>query len=156
MRNEIWNSMLDAEMNYRYWSYISKSYHKMERNFKFFLAIMTSGTVASWGFWGEIEIVWKILSGTSAVVAIIMPIIDLPKLIKNMSQISQKWFQLKIDYEILWLSLKNNKNQATIEKEYKRIKENEKRSIQPDANLPRDEKLIQKCFNEVLIAKGLK
>ena len=48
MRKIIWDSMLDAEMNERYWSKLSKRYYKKEQRTKIFLAIMASGTVASW------------------------------------------------------------------------------------------------------------
>jgi hypothetical protein len=84
MRKSLWYSMLDADMNARYWSYLSRRYSNRDKYSKIFLALMSSGTVASWGFWSDMQIIWKILSACSALLAIALPIINWPKMISNM------------------------------------------------------------------------
>ena len=42
MRKEIWNSMLDADMNARYWGELSRTYYSREKWAKIFLAVMAS------------------------------------------------------------------------------------------------------------------
>jgi len=55
MRETIWDSMLDADMNVRYWAGLGRCYYKKDITYKIFLAAMSSGTVASWGIWGLIR-----------------------------------------------------------------------------------------------------
>ena len=65
--------MLTSDLNVIYWGYISRRYYNTATRIKIFHAIMASVTVASWGFWEEIDLVWKTLSGIAAVLAIIFP-----------------------------------------------------------------------------------
>ncbi|GAB6163561.1 hypothetical protein JCM12298_27210 [Desulfothermus naphthae] len=156
MRKTVWDSMLDADLNERYWTYLAKRYHDRDKWAKIFLAIMTSGTVASWGFWSQIEILWKILSAISALLAIALPILNWPKMVESMIDLKQKWFQIKSDYEILWLEIKDGINDENkVKKELKKLKEKEARISQKEANLPNDKKLLQRCRNEVLKSRGL-
>ena len=156
MRKTIWDSMLDADLNERYWGHLSKRYYDRDKLAKIFLATMTSGTVASWGFWSDIEILWKILSAVSALLAIALPILNWPKSIQSMVYLRQKWSQIKSDYELLWLDAKNaNDNQEKFRKELKKIKTRENSLSQKESNLPNDQKLLKKCSQEVLISRGI-
>ncbi len=155
MRKDIWDSMLDADMNVRYWSKLGRRYNNMDQGHKIFLAIMSSGTVASWGIWSEIEIVWKILSGISALMAIALPILNWPKMIQSMVNVAQKWTQIKIDYENLWTDLNQGKNQAILVEEYKKAKQREAKASQEETNLPHKNKLLEQCVEEVLKSRGL-
>jgi len=147
--------MLDADLNDRYWSHLSRRYYKRDKFTKIFLAIMTSGTVASWGFWNDIQILWKILSTISALMAIALPILNWSKMIESMVNVKQKWTQIKSDYELLWIDLNNGKNKNEIEREYKKVKQKETKVSQQESNLPRDVKLLSKCREEVLKSRGL-
>lgn len=155
MTKDIWDSMLDADMNVRYWSKLGRRYSNMDQGHKIFLAIMSSGTVASWGFWSEIQIVWKILSGISALIAIALPILNWPKMIQSMVNVAQKWTQIKIDYENLWTDLNQGKNQAILVEEYKKAKQREVIACQEETNLPHKNKLLEQCVEEVLKSRGL-
>lgn len=158
MRTTIWNSMLDAEMNERYWSKLSKRYYQKEKWTKIFLACMASGTVASWGFWSEGKLLWKFLSALSAIIAIALPILNWPKSIQNMNVLTEKWLLIKIDYELLWLDVKKgmkDKDEAKIRKELKSIMAKEAILSQKEINLPYDSKLLQKCMIEVKKSKGI-
>lgn len=155
MRKSLWYSMLDADMNERYWSHLSRKYYYRDRHSKMFLAIMSSGTVASW-FWSDIQIIWKILSACSALLAIALPIINLPKMISNMGVLKQYWSEIKIDYEITWIALEQGKSEIVIEKQYKKIKQKENKANQNETNMPHDKKLLWQCREEVLLSRGLK
>ena len=112
MRKQIWDSMLDADLNARYWSTLGRRYYLFDLGHKIFLAVMASGTVASWGFWGEFQMLWKVLSATAAVLGIALPIINWPKTMQRITDIRQKWLQIKVDYELLWLDYKRGKSKA--------------------------------------------
>lgn len=156
MRNAIWDSMLDADLNERYWSKLCRRYYAREKWAKIFLALMASGTVATWKFWGEYELIWKILSSSSALLAIALPIFNWPKMIENMVYLSEKWCLLKNDYELLWIEVKKGvPNEIKCSKEFKKIKTKESVLSQKEANLPEDKKLLSKCFQEVKCSRGL-
>ena len=158
MRKIVWNSMLDAEMNERYWSQLSKRYYKKEKWTKILLAIMASGTVATWSIWSQYEQLWKFLSSLSAIVAIALSILNWPKIIQSMNVLTEKWSLIKSDYELLWLDVKKrieDKDEVRIKKALKILMTKESTLSQKEANLPDDKKLLQKCMNEVKKSRGI-
>jgi hypothetical protein len=154
-RQAIWGSMLDADMNARYWGFLTRRYYNKDKYSKIFLAAMASGTVASWGFWANVVIIWKVLSAISALIAISLPIVNYQKLIESIAEQKREWTYLKNEYESLWLSQKT-KNQKEIASVYKKIKVHETIKIKDESKLPYDEKLIMRCYEEVLRSRGLK
>ena len=148
----IWESMLDADMNERYWTCLSRNYFKRDRYIKIFLAVMTSGVVASWNFWADIQIIWKVLSAIAALTAIISPIMKLEKSVENLSAIKGKWKKVLSGYEILWLS-RNDKKEDELIAEYGKIKEKEDEI--DEQNFPVKKKLILKIQDEVLKSRGI-
>jgi hypothetical protein len=96
---------LDADLSVQYWTYLSRRYSKWDKYTKIFLAVMSSSTVASWGIWGEIDILWKILSAISALVAVALPILNWQQMIARMSDLVGKWSRIRYEYENLWLDL---------------------------------------------------
>ena len=155
LKKDIWDSKLDADMNVRYWSSLARRYNKREKAYKIFLGIMASGTVASWNIWSEIQIVWKLLSGISALMAIALPILNWSKMIQNTTNVAQKWHQIKIDYEIIWFSLNHGKSEDLIIEEFINTKKKEVLASKEEADLPVKTKLLEKCYNEVLKSTGL-
>ena len=148
----IWESMLDAEMNERYWAHLSRNYYKKDRLIKIILAITTSGTVASWGFWVDFQILWKVSSAVAGIIAIIFPFLKLESAIDKMATIKGKWKKVLSDYEILWLYKKKKTENETIE-EYRKIKEKEN-EIEED-NFPIKKRLISKIQDEVIKSRGI-
>ena len=62
IRKAIWDGRLGADFNKRYWNHLIRRYSKRDKYTKIFLATMSSSTVASWGIWDEIDLLWKSLS----------------------------------------------------------------------------------------------
>jgi len=147
--------MLTSDLNVIYWGYISRRYYNTATRIKIFLAIMASVTVASWGFWEEIDLVWKTLSGIAAVLAIIFPILKTEEKIDKTSFLKGKWIEVKNEYEFLWATIKN-KNLNELTQEYKRIKDKETDVSKEEKYLPINKKLINKSYQEVLKSRGLK
>ena len=148
----IWESMLDADMNERYWTWLSRNYFKQDRYLKIFLAVMTSGVVASWNLWADIQIIWKVWSAIAALTAIISPIMKLEKSIEHLSTTKGKWKKALGEYEILWLS-RNNKKEDELFAEYGKIKEKEDEI--DEHNFPVKKKIILKMQDEVLKSRGI-
>ena len=114
---------------------------------------MSSSTVASWGIWNEIDILWKALSAISAITAIALPILDWSKTISRMSDLAGTWSRIEYEYENLWLKLQNDSPINQVEDEYMRIR-GEVAGLD-DTGLPEDVKLNEQCRNEVLESRGL-
>ncbi|MGP8322044.1 MAG: hypothetical protein ACT6FE_06955 [Methanosarcinaceae archaeon] len=156
MRKSVYKSMLDADMNVRYWKYLTQRYSNRDRNIKIFLAITSSGAVAGWSIWNEIPFLWQVLSGISAIIAIVSPILNYQKIIESTSDLSGKWWELLRYYESFWLNVKNGEIDKRIEKEYTRTKAKEDALVKEETKLPQDIKLLRECQNEVLRSRGLK
>ena len=154
MRKELWESILDADMNTRYWSSLARRYSNRDRNSKIFLAIMSSGVVAGWGIWIHISFLWKMLSSLAAILAITLPILNYQKLIIKTSDLAGRWMQIQIDYQNLWLTLEQTPSETLI-KQYKDIKDKEVEAAKMEQTLPIDNKLIGLCYSDVLSSRGI-
>ena len=97
--------MLDADMNARYWKYLVERYRDRDTILRIFVAVTTSGTVAAWGVWQDLELIWKTLSGISAILAISMPILGYPKLMETTSELAGKWCGLRIEFQFRAIGL---------------------------------------------------
>lgn len=155
MRKLAWKSILDADMNTRYWRYLTQRYVNWDRNIKIFLAVTSSGTVASWAIWNQIPYLWQILSGISALVAIISPIMNYQRVIDSTSDLSGKWWELMRQYETFWRRVESGKTNKTVEKEFTSVKAKEDDLVKKEAKLPQDMKLLRRCQAEVLHSRGL-
>ncbi len=146
--------MLTAQMNVCYWSQLASRFARREKWLKIFLAITSSGAVAGWSVWTDYAIVWKVLSGASAVLAVSLPILDYSGRVEQLSKVASKSAQLRLGYDQLWAqvdvltpdSLRNM--QAELNK-----KEIELSELQ--VNEPDDRKLLDHCQEDVLRSRGL-
>jgi hypothetical protein len=152
---ELWNSLLDAEMNVRYWSSMCHRYARYDTWSRIFLAVTSSSTVASWEFWAHAPSIWKALSGVSAILAIVLAVLDLPKKVSRMSVLVSRWKQSQVDYAILWQS-DHNLNSAQSRSKYNAVKHKEVANTADEQTLPYDKKLLDKCYDEVCAARGLR
>lgn len=148
-KRAVWNSMLDADMNGRYWKYLTERYSKRETSLKIFLAIMTSSTVAGWGIWEGNVLIWKYLSAFSALLAIALPILNYPKRIESMSELAGIWGELRIGYENMWLDISNYPDKNTLIRTYKTYRVTESSLAKKESKMPNEKKLIKKCQEEV-------
>lgn len=146
--------MLDAEMNQRYWSKLGRKYSLFDTYAKIFLAILSSGCVAGWQFWGNNPEYWKTLSGSAAILSVVLPILKWPKVISQMSDLSGKWVQIKTDYELLWIDFDtdsvSSRKSSEINKRYKAIKQREVSPKKIEFDLPKSEKLLIEAYKEVV------
>ena len=115
---------------------------------------MASGTVASWGFWIDYEIAWQVLSGISAIIAIILPIVNWPKSIEKFAELKKKWWEILYDYEELWAN-RSSISSNDLTKEFTEIRKRELRVSELETDVPNKRKLLKKCQREVVQSRGL-
>lgn len=146
--------MLTAQMNACYWSHLASRYAQREKWIKIFLAITSSGTVASWSVWAQYAIAWKILSGLSAILAVSLPILDYSERVGLMSKLASKHSQLRLGYDQLWAEI----DVLTPESLHNMQEELSKKEIElADLQVtePDDQDLLLRCQTEVLQSRGL-
>ena len=155
MNKAIWEAMLTAHMNALYWQELAHRFADREKWAKIFLALMASGTVASWGIWQEFDIGWKVSSGLAAVLAVALPILDWPKKIAKMNELKTFWRRMQNQYEFLWLQLDKDLAPEAAEAKFKALRDEEVDGERDDPTLPSNDVLLQKCQERVLVSRGL-
>ena len=164
IRQVIWEAVLDADLNLRYWDHLSRRYSTWDKYTKILLAFTSSSSVASWSIWSEINILWidislwKVLSAVSAAVAVALPFLNWQKKIGDMSNLRGKWSRISRAYENLWEDLLLDRTGTELVGEYRRVRdemEGEEDNTAPDLPLNK-RKLIKRCYDEILESRGLK
>ena len=158
IRTAVWNALLTADMNVRYWHEIRYSYERKDVVTKIFLAATSSTTVATWGFWSGIDWLWKSLSGGSALLAIALPILNWSRKMTDMANLHGTWIQIRNRYETLWRQMQSNQfSELQSEAAYAMIqaKEEEAEGSEMKISAKRDKRLIAKCYAEVLASRNL-
>lgn len=148
---------MDAEMNTRYWGYLTARYHNRDVRLKIFVAICASGTVAGWTVWASFPMIWQVLSGLSAVTAIALPIINYSERVRAMADLRGKWSRTASEYRRLWTEMEDNPTAPTesIKERLASLDKEQEQMSQDEARISLDEKLRWRCFEEVKRANGL-
>jgi hypothetical protein len=153
--NSAWQSLLDADLNARYWRYMGLRFTRREGWAKMFLAATASATVASWSLWVEVKLLWQSLSVIAALVSVAMPIIDAPRKIATMTEAQAAWLQLMHEYDDLWRSRASLGEKAFASK-LSSLREREVEVSKKTATLPSDDTaLAERCYAEVATSRGL-
>lgn len=151
-----WTSLLDADLNSRYWRLMGLRYSRREGNAKIFLAVTASATVASWSLWEDLKLLWQSLSTASAVVSVALPIINVQEKADKMVAAQVEWMRLMHEYEELWRQRSTLDAQAYSAK-LASLKAQEVAVSKSTAMLPSDDtKLAEACYMDVLKSRGLK
>jgi len=151
----LWRSLLDADQNARYWRAMTLRYVRRERMAKIFLAIVSSATVAGWGFWRDVNWLWQGLSIIAAIIASAMPIIDVSRQIESMLELHERWLQLLNEYEDVWTA-RGNITDLDVQEKLKILKALEVELSKKAAKLPNDDVVLgTKSYNDVLRERKL-
>lgn len=157
LRNEVWKSLLRAEMNGIYWAKMARRSYNKERFCQFFLAATSSSTVAGWQLWEVLGVVWKGLSVFSALLAIAVPIMNWPRNIEDRANLRGKWLQLGSELNSLWIQIEAGGNSdAEQQKTYETLTAREADVTVGETQHGINEKIRQAAFDEVLKIRGLK
>jgi hypothetical protein len=154
MRQLIWNSMLTAQMNAIYWNRLACRYAERERWIKIFLAVTSSSTVAAWTFWAQHDTTWKFLSALSAVIAVILPLLDYSGRVERFNKLSTKCAQLRTGYDQLWAQI-DDLAPDMIRSMQGQLATKEIDVAELQSTEPVDRELLVHCQEEVLQSRGL-
>lgn len=148
-RQLVWQRMLDADFRNRYWGHMAQRYLRYELDAKIFLAIMSSSVVATWILNDTLTWLWKPLSSVSAILAIALPVFDLPSVAKNLMALQSGWKNCWDGWALLWTSQALVTPEAAKEEIRRLMTEEEK--VVPAGWVPKnDATLAADCQKEVL------
>lgn len=148
--------MLTADLNYRYFGELAVRFQSRDRCAKFLMAATSSTSVSGWMIWGRPgwDWAWQALSGLTAVVAIALPVLDLPKSLRTSGTLHGRWFSIRSDYELLWARLDSLTDPDVCSK-WKTIAEEEKRLVELESTIRTRNDLVLHCYDEVCKSRGL-
>jgi hypothetical protein len=152
-RRAVWDSMLEADYQRRYWHTKAAAYIQVDRILQIVLAVLSSAAVLS--ALGDLKMldVWKWLSAATAIIATILPFMNYTRRSVAMIDISSKWHALEIEYSSMWRTI--DKEEFS-ERQFKELKAQEIEIGKTTTDLPMDDRKIQsKCYKQVLVAKGI-
>jgi len=158
IRTAVWNALLTADLNVRYWFEIRNSYNRRDQATKIFLAVTSSSAVATWGIWADIGWLWRSLSAASAVLAVALPILNWTKKLADMADLHGAWVQIRNQYDALWRRMEDNQlTDSEIETAFESIQTKEVHAEKDEVRISarRNAKLIERCYREVLRGRNL-
>ena len=146
----IFTSLLNAEMNHRYYAALAASYQSRDRVAKIVTAIAASATVSGLWLWDAPpwDRVWQVLSAVVAALAIAMSVWNLSTSSKTASELSGSWFSIMQDHESLWARERSLSEDAALRK-CEAIRAREKPLAEKEATLWRRKGLLRRCQAEV-------
>ena len=157
---DLWESLLDAEMNVEYWGHVARRYANFDLWFKIFVAITSSTSVASLQVFQKTSgssgwhFLWDVCAGVAVVAAVALPFLAFDATARSAATQRTAWFDIKNAYNDLWLR-RDKLKPDSVTKKLAEIKLQESESSKPEATLPRIEKLLLLSQNQVCSARGL-
>jgi hypothetical protein len=155
LRASVWEYLLDAEMNVRYWGYLVQRFMRREKVLKITLAFTSSSTILSLHWWQRFPDVPVGLGALNAAVAIILPILNYSERIETIANLRGSWRQLCIEYERLWQRAYTGDSLSECENELRLLKDRTVQLGNIESRQPDDRKLVRRCQQEVKQARGL-
>jgi len=150
LRQLIWESMLSADLSYRYYRALADSLQRSDKAAKITVAITSSAAVAGWAIWTTpgFNWLWQVASGVAAIVAVALPIVDPAGLLKMASQLAGGWFSVFRDCQLLWADVDSTSEPQLYER-YERIVAEEKRLSEMEIGLTIRRRLLHACEQDV-------
>ena len=153
LREEVWSAMLTADYNSRYWEYMYKRYFRGQKWAEIFLAIASSSSVAAWGIWSDIDVIWKVLSGASTLIAVMLPILNWKKQIADLADLLSRWTEIHAEYDLQWFDIEHTTpSRERVIEQFKKLKRREIEVDKITSNVPDDKKLLEQTRLEVISA----
>ena len=147
----LWKTLLTAEMNVCYWTWISDRCTTWDNRLKYLIAVAASGTVAAWGIWARYPASWKTLSACAALAALAHPIFFSSERLKRISGLVATWKEISTSYELLW---EKDEYLASAESWHRFEATKHREANIDETSLPKKAKLIEKAYQHVLLKRG--
>jgi len=108
MQEKFWSELCQIKFDLFYLGeYIDHS-EKCDNLINLITAITSSGSIAAWALWGSLKFVWSSIIALSQVINAIKPHLPYIKRIKLLNSQCSELSKLFIEYDHLWLKVKNH------------------------------------------------
>src|SRR5260221_1161167 len=156
LRRLIWNEMMNAEMNWRYYRYLGSRYRSWDKGAKNAIVITSSASVAAWKVWSEPGLEWicPTLNGLTAIVALVTTIVDPATSLRLAARLHGAWGSITKEFDLLWADLSGLTDDQARNR-YRKLMEEQKSFADDEALLNKDRDLVLKCQDEVEMARGV-
>jgi len=148
---ELFNSMLDAIANQRYFEKLTTRYSNIQTNIQIGLAItsiLTTAEVTVRGIVGFLGVMYDILIVITSIITSILTIVRLDKKAKLASNQERMWAPIAFEYDMLWTKL-ILREVVDYKSEYLHLKEKSKPTILKEGPT-HDQKLFDLTQQEVI------
>ena len=109
MRDKLWYNLLDVKFKSIYYDELATYYQVIDRRMNVFLALASSGSIASWAIWEEFNFIWALIIAISTVINVIKPYFPYHKYVNEISKMSAQLDNLSWEYENLWFKFDRDK-----------------------------------------------
>ncbi|MDR3434931.1 MAG: hypothetical protein P4L95_24010 [Rouxiella aceris] len=150
-RTDIWESLLDDEMNEVYWCGEARRYGVQDRLLSTTVAIASSSTVLA--LVGSAQMVGKVIACLATVVSIVHATFFHTGRLKQVTTLAARWKEMAIDYRLLWAGIESDDVvDVKVWKEYETISRREKQIDESAFNI--NQRRLMSAFNQVRTARG--
>ena len=153
-RAEMWNSMLDAEMNELYWADEAQRQGNTDRLLKIVIALSSSGTtLALFAPITSHPNTAKALTALVTALSLIHTNMYSTARLKLVTSLAARWKEIAIEYCLLWAEL--DEDGETLPKTWKEFESVCRREKQIDESAFKiNEKRLLNAFNRVRVTRG--
>ena len=156
LRTQIWESMLTADMNCRYYWLLQQKYSRYDNITKYVVILALLVEILNWGFFNFDPNISKLSTVTALALALVSPIFNFQILIESMADLASIWFEIKQDYEKLWSEAQSNSSDANdLQDSFTNVNSQERNLLRRAVHLPDDDRLLGQAQDQVLAGKGL-
>jgi ABC-type multidrug transport system fused ATPase/permease subunit len=153
-RRQIWDALLDADMNSCYWRHLARRYYYYDLIVKAAVLSISSGTVLTWLAWLEVDWLWKALSVLAACLSATSLVLNFPARIEMMMEMVAKWTALMNAYENLWNALDTTPPENVLAT-YGELQATRVELTRAESRLPLSTRLVSRASREVRQSRGL-
>lgn len=154
MRQLLWQSMLDADMNLRYWDEIMRRRILGEQRLRIVQMVLSSGTVAAWLFAAQLDWLWKALSCVTACLSTYLYIAGTSKPLEKLAGLKKTYSACLVDYEHLWAQVDGGMPEPRARQKLEALRRRQYNETIDESHFPVDGRLLRACHAAVRHARN--
>nr|CDQ37735.1 hypothetical protein BN993_07297 [Virgibacillus halodenitrificans] len=148
-QKKFWRELDQLKVHVYYLELYLEKTENTERGINIFLAAASSGSIASWAVWNNLQFLWATIIAASQFINVIKPHLPYSLRLKSLSSLTNELESLFISMENHWFHIAEGRlTEEEIHRLHIEIKEKRRLSIQKHlgkASLPHNEKIMERA-----------
>jgi hypothetical protein len=146
-------SLLDADMNCRYWDEIMRRHIAWETKTRVWQMVLTSGTLTA--LVGSIQWPWvdwiaRVVGLAATVLSIRLFVLSTQKPLEKLSKIKRVYLTRMVEYEILYTRLAQGESATVLQPQFESKLRSQEDVSAEEAFFPEDDPLLRKCHGDAV------